>query len=58
MTTIEALNATGVVYAVRDGGAHVSVHPIGGTLIDWHNAGSTSIWTQAVKAAVVKWDGK
>ena len=29
MTTIEALNATGVVYAVRDGSAHVSVHPIG-----------------------------
>lgn len=45
MTTIEALNATGVVYAVKDGAGHGSVHPIGGTLTDWHNAGSSSVWT-------------
>ena len=56
MTTIEALNATGVVYAVCDGAGHVSVHPIGGTLEDWHNAGSSSVWTTAVKSVVVKWD--
>ncbi len=56
-TTIEALNATGVVFAVQDGPGHVSVHPIGGTLEDWHNAGSSSIWTTAVKSVVVKWDG-
>lgn len=24
---------------------------------DWHNAGSSSIWTTAVKSVVVKWDG-
>lgn len=24
---------------------------------DWINAGSGSIWTQAVKSVVVKWDG-
>ena len=41
MTTIEALNATGIVYAVYDGAGYVSVHPIGGTLEDWHNAGSS-----------------
>jgi RHS repeat-associated protein len=57
-TTIGALNATGVVYAVRDAGCHVSVHPIGGTLADWHNMGSTSIWTMAVKSVVQKWDGE
>ena len=57
MTTIEALNATGVVYAVKDGAGHVSVHPIGETLADWHNAGSSSVWTTAVKSVVVKWDG-
>lgn len=57
MTTIEALNATGVVRAVQDGAGHVSVHPIGGTLEDWHNAGSSSVWTTAVKSVVVKWDG-
>ena len=57
MTTIEALNATGVVYAVKDGAGHVSVFPIGGTLADWHNAGSSSVWTTAVKSVVIKWDG-
>ena len=54
MTTIEALNATGLVYAVRDGATHVSVRPIGGTMDDWINAGSSSVWTQAVKSVVIK----
>ena len=57
MTTIEALNATGVVYAVQDGPTHVSVRPVGATVEDWINAGSGSIWTQAVKSVVIKWDG-
>ena len=56
-TTIEALNATGVVYAVQDGPTHVSVRPVGATTEDWINAGSSSVWTQAVKSVVVKWDG-
>ena len=30
---------------------------IGGAMTDWVNAGSSSIWTQAVKSVVVKWDG-
>ena len=57
MTTIEALNATGVVYAVQDGATHVSVKPIGGTIAEWRNAGSSSVWTQAIKSVVVRWDG-
>ena len=57
MTTIEALNATGVVYAVQDGPSHVSVRPVGATMEDWIRAGSGSIWTQAVKSVVVKWGG-
>ena len=57
MTTIEALNATGVVYAVQDGATHVSVRPVGATMEEWINAGSSSIWTQAVKSVVIKWDG-
>jgi hypothetical protein len=24
---------------------------------DWVNAGSSSIWTQAVKSVIIKWDG-
>ena len=54
MTTIEALNATGVVYAVRDGVTHVSVRPVDATMEDWINAGSDSVWTQAVKSVVVQ----
>ena len=57
MTTIQALNATGVVYAVPDGATNVSVYPVNGTMADWVNAGSGSIWTQAVKSVVIKWDG-
>ena len=56
MTTIEALNATGVVYAVQDGPTHVSVRPVGASMEAWINAGSGSIWTQAVKSVVIKWD--
>ena len=54
MTTIEALNATGFVYAVRDGATHVSVRPLCGTMTDWINAGSNSIWTRAIKSVVIK----
>ena len=57
MTTIEAINATGVVYAVIDGPAHVSVRPVGATMEDWINVGCISIWTQAVMSVVRKWDG-
>ena len=58
MTTIEALNATGVVYVVRDGLTHVSVRPVGAPIEAWINAGSGSIWTKAVRSVVLKWDGE
>ena len=57
MTTIGALNATGLVFAIRDGVTHVSVYPIGGTIAEWRRQGSSSIWTLAIKAVVVKWGG-
>lgn len=58
-TTIEAINATGIVYAVQDGLTHVSVYPVGHTVEEWEEAGPDSIWTHAVKSVVtkVKWDG-
>ena len=58
MTTIEALNRTGIVYAVQDGPTHVTVKPLGGTIAEWREAGSNSIWTLAVKSACIKWDGE
>jgi hypothetical protein len=54
-TTIAALNSTGLVVAIKDTATHVSVRPIGGTMQEWINFGSSSIWTMAVKSVVIKW---
>ena len=54
-TTIEELNATGLVYAVQDGATHISVYPVGGSMQDWVEAGANSAWTQAVKSVVSKY---
>lgn len=37
--------------------AGVALLTVGATMEDWINAGFGSIWTQAVKSVVVKWDG-
>ena len=52
-TTLEALNATGVVVAIKDGKNHVSVKPIGGSLLEWQQAGESSIWTQAIWNTII-----
>ena len=57
VTTINKLNATGVVFAEQDGPTHVTVLPRGATVETWTKMGSNSIWTRAVKSVVVKWDG-
>jgi len=58
VTTIGALNATGMVVAVRDGLTHVSVKPAPhmGTLQDWINTGSSHPCTAAVKSVVIPWE--
>ena len=45
MTTMNTVNATGVLLAVRDGGTHVSIYPVGGTVLTWYSGGVNSIWT-------------
>ena len=57
VTTVGALNSTGVVRAVKDGPTHISVVPVNATMQDWITEGSQSVWTGAVKSVVVKWDG-
>ena len=57
VTTIEVLNATGVVRAYEDHPGHVRVDPVYGTLADWRAGGSTHMCTIAVKTVVIKWDG-
>ena len=51
-TTIEAVNSTGTLIAVQDGGTHVSVYPVGTTMQGWHDAGANSIWTQTLVSIV------
>lgn len=46
-----------IISPADDFGNTLECIPIGGTMTDWVNAGSSSIWTQAVKSVVVKWDG-
>ena len=53
-TTIEAINATGVLRAIQDRPGHIAVLPMGGTVQDWHNAGPNSRWTQALRSVVVR----
>ncbi len=56
VTTIEQINATGVLYAIQDSKTHVSVYPIGGTMEDWIRQGKNSIWTGALIKVTKKWD--
>ncbi len=59
VTTIEALNATGMVIAFQDKPNHVCVIPAPhmGTLQEWIETGSSHPCTWAVKAVVIKWGG-
>ena len=51
-TTMDIINATGVLRAVQDKTNHVAVFPIGGTIEDWYNQGVGSIWTQTLYSIV------
>lgn len=55
-TTIEEINATGILYAIQGSKTHVSVYPIGGTMEDWIKQGTNSIWTGALIQVTKKWD--
>ena len=57
MTTIEAINASGGLSAVQDGPTHVSVSPVGASVMEWYEAGSGSIWTQLLQELVSLFTG-
>ena len=57
MTTVGAIESTGILVAIQDGPTHVSVFPRGVTLKMWYWAGSSSIWTKALKSVVTKYKG-
>ena len=54
MTTLEAINSTGRLIAVRDNQFHVSVYPVGYTLEDWHYGGNQHPCTILLKSICIR----
>ena len=57
VTTIEQVNATGILTAIPTGGTHVTVIPTNGTVNQWMSQGQSSIWSQTLSLIVLEWDG-
>jgi len=53
----EAINATGILRAVRTSSSHVLVIPTAGTVKQWMDQGQSSIWTKTFSYIVVEWNG-
>ena len=51
-TTIEAVNATGVLKAVKTSSSHVIIIPIDGSVIEWMNQGMDSEWSRTLSRIV------
>ena len=54
VTTIEEVNATGILKAIPTGGTHVIIVPVGGTVLQWMEQGQSSIWTQMLSSVVTE----
>ena len=54
-TTIEDVNATGILYATIDKPGHVSVKPTKATMEEWMRAGEGSIWTTTLRKLTIRW---
>ena len=57
VTTIEEVNATGILVAMPTGGSHVTVMPTNGTVLQWMEQGQSSMWSQTLSNIVIEWDG-
>ena len=55
-TTIEEINATGILTAIADGGSHVVVIPTNRTVQQWMDQGDNSLWTKVLSSLVIEWD--
>ena len=56
VTTIEEVNATGILVAMPTGGSHVTVMPTNGTVLQWMEQGQSSTWSQTLSNIVIEWD--
>ena len=57
VTTVNTVNATGVLRANVGAHGHVTIVPVGATVEQWMNEGQGSLWSQTLSAIVVEWDG-
>lgn len=57
ITTIEQVNATGVLMAIPTGGSHVTIIPTNGSVSQWMEQGQSSTWSQTLSGIVIEWDG-
>ena len=57
VTTIEQVNATGILKAIPTGGTHVTVIPTSGNVTQWMEQGQSSVWSQTLSLIVIEWDG-
>ena len=55
VTTINAINSTGILCADADGPTHVSVKPCDDTVENWMLAGPNSIYTKTIMSVTKKW---
>ena len=56
-TTINTVNATGILCAVKNGSSHVVVFPKIGSVTMWMAQGHDSIWTKTLSAIVWEIEG-
>ena len=58
VTTISAIEATGLLEVEKNGATHYSVKPKNAPVSAWISMGSSSIWTFAIRNICIKWDGE
>ncbi len=56
-TTIEQVNATGILIAIPTGGTHVTIIPSNGSVEQWMRQGQNSLWSQTLSSIVVELGG-
>ena len=57
-TTIEDVNASGILYAFETGNGHVLVVPTNGTVKQWMYEGKNAIWSKRLSSIVYEINGK
>ena len=57
MTTVDAVNATGILKVIQTSATHYIIVPVNATVIQWMMEGHNSIWTQTLSMVVIELSG-